>query len=65
MSVFIGGGHDNGTVLLVRGAAGLKYSSAAAATVAKFTVPAFVHKKRVSAPSKMPAGAIRQPPPGA
>jgi len=46
-------------------AAGLKYSSAAAATVAKFTVPAPVHKKRVSALSKKPAGAIRQPPPGA
>ena len=46
-------------------AAGLKYSSAAAATVAKFTVPAPVHKKRVRAPSKKPAGAIRQPPPGA
>jgi hypothetical protein len=45
--------------------AGLKYWSAAAATVAKFTAPAPVHKKRVSAPSKKPAGAIRRPPPGA
>ena len=39
--------------------------SAGAATVAKFTAPAPVHKKRVSASSKKPAGAIRQAYPGA
>ena len=46
-------------------AAGLKCSSAAAATAARFIAPAPVHKTHASKPNRQPAGAIRKPTAGA